>query len=109
MALSTWSRAYDDMWEKESDRWAEAILETEKHCPKGTKLIHVADREADQFEVLFTLIKNNKDFIIRSKHDRIIENGDHYLRWHLNKKKTDHEFKIFHTKLKRCGCNCKVR
>jgi Transposase Tn5 dimerisation domain/Transposase DNA-binding len=101
MALSTWSRAYDDMWEKESDRWAEAILETEMHCPAGTKLIHIADREADQFEVLFTLIKNDKDFIIRSKHDRIIENGDHYLRWHLNKKKTDHECKIFHTKLKK--------
>jgi hypothetical protein len=101
MGLSTWSRANDGMWDKESDRWAEAILETEKHCPSSTKLIHIADREADQFEVLFSLIKNNKDFIIRSKHDRIIENGDHYLRWHLNKKKNDHEFKIFHTRLKK--------
>ncbi|NOT80084.1 MAG: hypothetical protein HOP07_13900 [Bacteriovoracaceae bacterium] len=95
MALSTWSRAYDDMWEKESDRWAEAILETESIVLKGTKLIHVADREADQFEVLFTLIKNNKDFIIRSKHDRIIENGDHYLRWHLNKRKLIMNSKYF--------------
>lgn len=101
MGLTTWSRANSDMWEKESDRWPEAILETEKYCPPDTKLIHLADREADQFEVLFTLIKNKHDFIIRSKHDRIIENGDHYLRWHLNKKKNDHEFKIFHTKLKK--------
>jgi hypothetical protein len=101
MNLTAWSRAYECPWNNEGERWEEAFEEMEKHCPQNTKFIHLADREADQFELLYSSIEKKRDFIIRSKHDRIIENGDHYLRWHLNKKKINHECQIFHTKLKK--------
>jgi len=46
--------------------------ETEK------KIITLADREGDFYEFLFTLIKNGEEFVIRSKHNRIL--GEIYKR-----------------------------
>lgn len=42
------------------------------------KIITMADREGDFYEFLFTLIKNNEEFVIRSKHNRIL--GEIYKR-----------------------------
>ena len=42
------------------------------------KIITLADREGDFYEFLFTLIKNNEEFVIRSKHNRIL--GEIYKR-----------------------------
>ena len=99
--MTSWSRAYESPWEKESDRWEESFYEAEKQCKNITKVIHLADREADQFQLLYDSIEQKRNFIIRSKHDRILENEDHYLRWHLEKKKVNHECSIFHSKLKK--------
>lgn len=42
------------------------------------KIITLADRESDFYEFLFALIKNNEEFVIRSKHNRIL--GEIYKR-----------------------------
>ncbi len=99
--MTSWSRAFKCPWTKESDRWEESFHEMESQCKNLTKIIHIADREADQFELLYSSVESNRNFIIRSKHDRILENEDHYLRWHLDKKKVNHECQVFHTRLKK--------
>lgn len=50
-------------------------------------MVFIADREADQFQILYDCHNRGHSFVIRSKHDRIIQGEDHYLSWHLNKKK----------------------
>lgn len=42
------------------------------------KIITLADREGDFYEFLFALIKNEEEFVIRSKHNRIL--GETYKR-----------------------------
>jgi IS4 transposase len=42
------------------------------------KIITMADREGDFYEFLFALIQNNEEFVIRSKHNRIL--GEIYKR-----------------------------
>jgi hypothetical protein len=99
--MTSWSRAYESPWEKESDRWEEGFYEAEKQCRNITKLIHIADREADQFQLLYDSVEEKRNFIIRSKHDRILDNEDHYLKWHLDKKKVNHDCSLYHTRLKK--------
>lgn len=98
LGLMPWSRYYESPWEKESDRWLESFTEADKLCEKGTELVHIADREADFFELHFENIKNNRLFVIRSSHDRMIEGGDYYLSWHLQKKKAKSEASIYYEK-----------
>jgi len=98
LGLMPWSRFYESPWEKESDRWGESFAEADKLCEQGTELVHVADREADIFDLHFENIKNERLFVIRSSHDRMIEGGDYYLTWHLEKKKKKHEASIYYEK-----------
>ena len=50
-------------------------------------MVLIADREADQFQILYDCHNRGHSFVIRSKHDRMIQGEDHYLSCHLNKKK----------------------
>lgn len=47
-------------------------METEAALGTPRLAIHVADREADQFPLLATLIQQGIRFIIRLRHDRIL-------------------------------------
>ena len=86
-AVKTWSRAYEPEWNKESERWVECLEDAEKLYTKSTKMVFVADREADQFQILHDAHYRGHSFVIRSKHDRMIKGEDHYLSWHMNKSK----------------------
>lgn len=86
-AVKCWSRAYESEWERESERWVETIEEAEKTYSDQTQMIAVCDREGDQFQVLHDIHYRGHGFVIRSKHDRIIQGEDHYLSWHMNKKR----------------------
>jgi hypothetical protein len=85
--LKTWSRAYESEWDKESERWVELLEDAETTYSEETQMVFIADREADQFQILYDCHNRGHNFVIRSKHDRIIQGEDHYLSWHLNKKK----------------------
>jgi len=93
-AVKTWSRAYESEWEKESERWVETLEEAEKLYSEDTQMIYVADREADQFQILHDTHYRGHKFVIRSKHDRIIQGEDHYLSWHMEKKKVLFDIQI---------------
>ena len=86
-AMKTWSRAYESEWEKESERWVELLEDAETTYSDDTQMVFIADREADQFQILYDCHNRGHSFVIRSKHDRMIQGEDRYLSWHLNKKK----------------------
>ena len=50
-------------------------------------MVFIAEREADQFQILHDCHYRGHSFVIRSKHDRMIQGEDYYLSWHMNKQK----------------------
>jgi hypothetical protein len=52
------------------DRWLERIQDVESLPFKEGQLIHVADREADDYELLGEIIALGSRFVIRSSHNR---------------------------------------
>jgi hypothetical protein len=90
-----WSRAYDTPWDKESERWSELSDQAEDLYGKDTKMIYIADREADHFELLYQNQVDQIDFVIRSKTDRLVQGKSHYLNWELaNKESTTIKFYV---------------
>jgi hypothetical protein len=66
---------------KESARWARGIRAAASRVADPSKLIHVADREGDIYELLAELRASGTRFIIRSAQNRVVDVGD--LRSHL--------------------------
>lgn len=66
--------------EKESYRWVEAMLETEKKVEASTRLIHVFDREGDITEV-FEQVRQLKHtgVLVRAAHDRSLDKDSQRL------------------------------
>jgi Transposase DNA-binding/Transposase DDE domain len=57
----------------ERDRWLDQIDTVEKYVcenAKSVSLVHVADREADDYQLLAALSLEKSKFVIRMKHDR---------------------------------------
>lgn len=55
--------------DRESLRWQRAVEETQ-HRLQGVDIIHVMDREGDNYELLSKLCQTNCDFVIRQCKDR---------------------------------------
>lgn len=49
-----------------SDRWRDAAISARADAPSGTRLVHVMDREADDFALWRSIIEQGDDFVIRS-------------------------------------------
>jgi hypothetical protein len=67
-------------WERsksrgESARWRELVGETEQRL-SGTHAIHVMDREGDSYATLSAMHDQDWLFVIRSRHDRRLVEGD---------------------------------
>jgi hypothetical protein len=60
----------------ESARWLRCVEAAEEQLAGRAQAIHVADREADQFELLSALTKANRPYVIRSFQDRRLAEGD---------------------------------
>jgi hypothetical protein len=75
-----WARGDKDAQEiKESTRWIEGyerICELAGHLP-DTRLVYVADRESDMLELMLKGrdLKHKADWLIRSTHNRVLEDG----------------------------------
>lgn len=59
----------------ESARWLRGVEAAEEQLAGGVQAIHVADREADQFELLAALSKTDRQYVIRSFQDRRLADG----------------------------------
>lgn len=54
----------------ESDRWVKLVELVEDKRPEGVQVVHVMDREGDQYPLFARLVELNTDFVIRLTHDR---------------------------------------
>lgn len=66
---------------KKTDVWSDAVKAIGA-APSGTRLIHVADREADGFQMMRACVNHDAGFLIRAQHDRCVE-GDTDKLWSL--------------------------
>jgi transposase-like protein len=59
----------------EGRRWLEQVASTERRL-QGVAAIHVADREADAYALLKSLVENGWRFVIRMRQDRAVVDED---------------------------------
>lgn len=64
--------AFED---KETYRWYEGMNEVNKLLGNNIRKIHIADREADIYELFFHSFEPNTDLLIRARHNRLLSNG----------------------------------
>lgn len=70
------------LWPKESDLWPDSVRAIEP-LGDGTRLVHVADRGGDTFDMMLQCYRHGVGFLIRSPKDRRI-NGQTDKLWHLS-------------------------
>jgi Transposase DNA-binding/Transposase Tn5 dimerisation domain len=84
----TWIRPVDELGkslkrkqinfeDKESYRWYEGMQKVNKLLGQSIHKIHIADREADIYELFFHAYESNTDLLIRARHNRQLSNGSH--------------------------------
>jgi len=59
---------------KESARWGEMVAEVSGRV--GASLIHVMDREADGYPLLWQLVEGHHRFVVRVSKDRVVQAAD---------------------------------
>lgn len=62
--------------DKEFERWMRGIQQTEKRIGGSASVIHLADREADSYELIAAMAEANQRFIVRARHNRSVFDGD---------------------------------
>jgi hypothetical protein len=65
--------------EKESYRWYQAMETAAQNAPENSRLIHIADREGDIYELYAGAERSGEKFIIRAIHNRTAQSGDKIL------------------------------
>jgi hypothetical protein len=68
------SRKFED---KESYRWYRGITQVNKLLNAEIQKIHIADREADIYELFFCAYEANTELLIRSHYNRSLADGSH--------------------------------
>jgi hypothetical protein len=79
--------------EKESYHWQIGMQAVNNSLGADTHKIHIADREADIYELFANVPEDKSDLLIRSTYDRKIDDND-YLWQHIDKIKEVAELKI---------------
>ena len=66
---------------RESERWGKGIKEVRERIGSDAAIVHVMDREADSFELLDELVRQNDRFVVRLRHDRRAKLSPDDARW----------------------------
>lgn len=61
--------------ERESERWLEGVSEATAWAQGCEQVVHVMDREADNYRLFEHLRQLGTDFIVRMRHDRRVDDG----------------------------------
>ncbi|MDR3679107.1 MAG: IS4 family transposase [Flavipsychrobacter sp.] len=88
MYQNTWTRSVDQMGkakdrkgknfeDKESNQWYLGITEVNKSIGNSLQKIHIADRQADIYELFFSAYEEQTDLLIRAHVNRKLSNGSH--------------------------------
>ena len=64
------------MLASEQDRWHDAVADADEALQEVDEVIHVMDREADDYALLADLMARNDRFIVRVSYDRRVELPD---------------------------------
>lgn len=56
-----------------SERWRDAVAATKKEAPVGTPMVHVMDREADDFPLLHKVVEQGDELVCRSCQNRVVD------------------------------------
>jgi hypothetical protein len=56
-----------------SERWSQAVRSAHETAPPGSPLVHVMDREADDYSLFSMIVEAGDQFVIRACQDRIVE------------------------------------
>src|SRR5437763_13197275 len=64
--------AFED---KETYRWYEAMQEVNKLIDPTIDKLHIADREADVYDLFFHAFEPNTDLLVRARHNRSLKEG----------------------------------
>ena len=65
--------------EKESYRWLETMKTAGANAPEQAKLIHIADREGDIYELYALAESTGESFVIRAAYDRLDSESNHII------------------------------
>ncbi len=63
--------------DKETYRWYDGMDEVNKLLGSGVRKVHIADREADVFELFYHAFRPHTELLIRARHDRKVADGSH--------------------------------
>jgi len=66
--------------EKESQKWLDALRETEAIIPETIRVVTIADREADVYDFLAYPRRGSSEFLIRATQDRCLSENLGHLR-----------------------------
>jgi hypothetical protein len=61
--------------DKEFGRWMRGIQSAEQRVAGAASIIHLADREADSYELIAAMAEVGQRFIIRGRHNRVVFDG----------------------------------
>lgn len=61
--------------ERESDRWLEGVTETQLWTQGCQEVVHVIDREGDNYRLFAHMNELGADFVVRLRHNRRVEQG----------------------------------
>lgn len=78
-ARRTQKERYEDP-NKEPLRWMRAVRETDLHFGEGTRVVHVMDREADDYDILCDLVMGGFGFVVRASYDRRLASEGDWLK-----------------------------
>ena len=65
--------------DKESQRWLTALEATQELIPEGIKVLTVADREADMYDLLAMPRPRHSELLVRATHNRRVSHKARYL------------------------------
>jgi hypothetical protein len=75
-ALTREQRKNRPIEEKESNRWLETMERADRNIGDDIKVLHICDREGDNYELFDKAIQSGRHFLIRIVHNRMtVENG----------------------------------
>lgn len=74
------SKGSTSLFNKESKRWLRGLVDAELAIPSTNKIVTIADREGDMYELFALVILPNSELLIRANHNRRVNHEMKYLR-----------------------------
>jgi hypothetical protein len=71
-AIRTWTRSEEPSTDEKA-RWAQQVEQAAQHLGEVPQVVHVMDREGDDYAMFAQLVSHRHRFIVRAKHNRLLD------------------------------------